>query len=157
MIAITRSTAPVLAGAYTLNGRLTRLFDDAFRGWPFVQEEGGAPEAARVPPVDVSEDRDAVQIVAELPGVKPEDVKISLENDLLTIRGEKHQTADEKADRAHRDERTYGAFVRTFTVPSTVDAEHVQATYDLGVLTVRLPKLERAKPRQIEVKVKDRV
>ena len=154
MFAITRSTTPAAADAYTLQGLLNRLFEEAFRGWPIsTQDDGSSPVGQWVPPVDVFEDTNAVQIMAELPGVKPEDVKISLENSLLTIRGEKRQTAEEKTDRVHRYERYYGVFERAFTVPSTVDADHIRASYDLGVLTVRLPKLERAKPRQIEVKV----
>ncbi len=154
MFAITRSTNPAYADVSTLQGRLNRLFDEAFRGWPLAaQEDGGSLVGQWVPPVDVFEDKDAVQIVAELPGVKPEDVKISLENNVLTLRGEKRQVAEENADRVHRYERYYGVFERSFTVPSTVDADHIKASYDLGVLTVRLPKIERAKPRQIEVKV----
>jgi len=154
MFAITRSTNPTLADVHTLHGRLNRMFDEALRGWPLVsQEDGNSLVGQWVPPVDVFEDKDGVQITAELPGVKAEDVKISLENNLLTIRGEKRQTAEQKTERVHRYERYYGVFERAFTVPSTVDAEHIKATYDLGVLTVRLPKLERAKPRQIEVKV----
>ena len=152
MFAITRSTNPA-ADQFTLQGRINRLIDEAFRGWPLAApEDGNSLVGQWVPPVDVLEDKDAVQITAELPGVKPEDVKISLENNLLTIRGEKRQVAEEHTD-LHRYERYYGVFERAFTVPSTVDAEHIKASYDLGVLTVRLPKLERAKPRQIEVKV----
>jgi len=154
MFAITRSTHPLFDGVPTINGRLGRLLDEAFRGWPLsTQDDGASLVGPWTPPVDVVEDKDAVQITAELPGIKPEDVKISVDNNLLTIRGEKRQTAEEKTDHAHRYERYYGVFERSFTVPSTVDAEHIKATYDLGVLTVRLPKLERAKPRQIEVKV----
>ncbi len=154
MFAITRSTNPVYADVSTLHSRLSRLFDEAFRGWPVTsQEDGGSLVGQWVPPVDVFEDQDAVQIMAELPGVKPEDVKISLENNVLTVRGEKRQVAEEHTDRVHRYERYYGVFERSFTVPTTVDADHIKASYDLGVLTVRLPKAERAKPRQIEVKV----
>jgi HSP20 family protein len=154
MFAITRSIHPALTGVHALHGRLNRLFDDAFFGWPLVsQENGDALVGQWVPPVDVSEDKDGVQIVAELPGVKPEDVKISLENNRLTIRGEKRHAVEDKTDRLHRYERYNGVLERAFTVPSSVDAEHIQATYDLGVLTVRLPRLERAKPRQIEVRV----
>jgi HSP20 family protein len=154
MFAITRSTNPAYADVSTLQGRLNRLFDEAFRGWPAAtQEDGGSLVGQWVPPVDVFEDKDAVQIMAELPGVKPDDVKISLENNVLTVRGEKRQVAEENTDRVHRYERYYGVFERSFTVPSTVDADHIKASYDLGVLTVRLPKIERAKPRQIEVKV----
>jgi HSP20 family protein len=154
MFAITRSHNPVFAEVSTLQGRLNRLFDEAFRGWPATTgEDGGSLVGQWVPPVDVFEDKDAVQIMAELPGVKPEDVRISLENSVLTVRGEKRQVAEEDTDRVHRYERYYGVFERSFTVPSSVDAEHIKASYDLGVLTVRLPKTERAKPRQIEVKV----
>ncbi len=154
MFAITRSVNPVYADVSTLQSRLSRLFDEAFRGWPVgSQEDGGSLVGQWIPPVDVFEDKDAVQIAAELPGVRPEDVKISLESNVLTIRGEKRQVAEESTDRVHRYERYYGVFERSFTVPSTVDADHIKASYDLGVLTVRLPKMERAKPRQIEVKV----
>ena len=154
MLSISRYNSPVLSDAQTLQGRLSRMLDEALRGWPLAtQEDGNSLVGAWIPPVDVLEDKDAVQITAELPGVKPEDVKISLENNLLTIRGEKRQVAEEKSDRVHRYERSYGVFERSFMVPTTVDADHIQATYDVGVLTVRLPKVEKAKPRQITVKV----
>jgi HSP20 family protein len=153
MFAISRSSYPVADGP-TLQGRLSRMLDEAFRGWPLAtHEDGGSLVGQWVPPVDVVETKDAVQIVAELPGVKAEDVKISLENNVLTLRGEKRQAAEQQTDQVHRYERYYGVFERSFTVPSTVDAEHIRAGYDLGVLTIQLPKLEKAKPRQIEVKV----
>ena len=154
MLSISRFNSPVLSDAQTLQGRLSRMLDEALRGWPLAtQEDGNSLVGSWIPPVDVVEDKDAVQITAELPGVKLEDVKISLENNLLTIRGEKRQVAEEQADRVHRYERSYGIFERSFMVPTTVDADHIQATYDVGVLTVRLPKVEKAKPRQITVKV----
>jgi HSP20 family protein len=99
----------------------------------------------------VFEDKDAVKIVAELPGVKPEDVKLSLENNLLTIRGEKKQEAEERTDQVHRYERSYGSFERAFVLPSTVDGDKISAQYGNGVLTVTVPKAERAKPREIPV------
>jgi HSP20 family protein len=101
----------------------------------------------------VFEDKDAVKIVAEVPGVRPEDVKISLENNLLTIRGEKRQQAEEKTERVHRYERTYGTFERAFSLPTTVDPEKIAASYADGILTVTIPKAERARPREIPVKV----
>jgi HSP20 family protein len=106
-----------------------------------------------VPPVDVLEEKDSIRIMAELPGVKPEDVKISLEGNVLTIHGTKQQIAEEQTERVHRYERSYGAFERTFTLPATVDAANIKAGYENGVLTVTLPKVEQAKPRQIEVQV----
>lgn len=152
MLSITRFNSPVLSDVQTLQRRLGRLFDEAFQGWPTTQSDNGAL-IGWVPPVDVLEDKDAVQIAVELPGVKADDVKISLENGVLTIRGEKQQAAEEKTEHVHRYERSYGVFERSFTVPTTVDADHIQASYELGVLTVRLPKVEKAKPRQIMVKV----
>ena len=110
-------------------------------------------EASWVPPVDIYEDAEAIRIVAEVPGVNPSDVKISLENNVLAIRGSKQQVAEQRTERVHRYERTYGTFERSFTLPATVDASNIKATYEQGVLTVTLPKVEKAKPRQIEVQV----
>lgn len=155
MLSITRFNSPALSDVQTLQRRLGRLLDEAFQGWPNGRDDNGAL-IGWVPPVDVLEDKDAVQIAVELPGVKADDVKISLENSVLTIRGEKRQTAEENTEHVHRYERSYGVFERSFTVPSTVDADHIQASYDLGVLTVRLPKVEKAKPRQIAVKVESK-
>jgi HSP20 family protein len=89
-----------------------------------------------------------------VPGVRPEDVKISIENSLLTIRGEKQQQAEETAERVHRYERSYGTFERTFALPTTVDPEKIDASYTHGLLTVTIPKAERARPREIPVKVR---
>ena len=114
---------------------------------------GDTAEASWVPPVDSFEDADGIRIIAEVPGVKPEDVKISLENNVLSIHGTKEQVAQERSERVHRYERTYGAFERSFTLPATVDANNIKASYEHGVLTLTLPKIEKAKPRQIEVKV----
>lgn len=134
--------------------RLNRMLDEAFAVWPGDREGGtSAPAAAWTPAVDVFEDKDGLRIIAELPGVKPEDVKLSLENNVLTIRGEKRQVAEEKTERVHRYERSYGAFERTFTLPATVDAERIAAGYEHGVLTVTLPKVERARPREITISV----
>jgi len=134
--------------------RLNRMLDDAFATWPFNQEVDGAITSAWLPPTDVFEDKEAVRILVELPGVKPEDVKLSLENQTLTIRGEKKQVAEEKTERVHRYERTYGTFERTFSLPNTVDVERVQAGFENGILTVTFPKVERARPREIPVAVK---
>jgi len=132
--------------------RLNNVLDEAFGTWPFQQDESGAITSAWHPAVDVLDDRDAVKIVAELPGVKPEDVKLSLENSLLTIRGEKKQEAEERTERGHRYERSYGSFERTFMLPSTVDADKISAEYRNGVLTIAVPKAERARPREIPVR-----
>ena len=127
--------------------RLNHMMDQAFNGW-----DGEAVGSAWTPSVDVREDKEHLTITVDLPGVKPEDVKISLENQLLTIRGERRQTTEQKDERWHRYERSYGSFERSFTLPSTVDAERIQATTEHGVLTIALPKAERARPREIPVK-----
>ncbi len=129
--------------------RLNRMLEDA---WQPFQE--GELTSGWTPACDIFEDQNQLKLVLELPGVNPKDVKISLENNTLTIRGEKRQEAEEKTERVHRYERSYGNFERRFTLPSTVDAENIQAGYDNGLLTVTLPKSERARPREIPVNVK---
>ena len=131
--------------------RLTRLMDEAF-GAPFQGANGEAVGSAWTPTVDILEDREHLTISMEVPGVRPEDVKISLENQVLTISGEKQQQNVQKDERWHRWERSYGRFERSFTLPSTVDADRIEATTDNGVLTVRLPKIEKARPREIPVR-----
>jgi HSP20 family protein len=132
--------------------RLNQVLD-AFNGWPFSQEGPDLVTSAWVPATDIFEDNDGLKIAVELPGLKPEDVKVTVENQTLTIRGEKKQIAEEKSTRVHRYERTYGSFERSFTLPSFVDSDKVAAKFDNGVLTVALPKAEKAKPREISVKV----
>jgi len=131
--------------------RLNRMLDQAFNNWPF---SNGAQDfaSAWVPATDIVEEADGVRIALELPGLKSEDVKITLENFVLTIRGEKKQVKEEKG-KVYRYERSYGAFERSFSLPNTVDADKVSATFENGVLTVSIPKAEQAKPREIQVKV----
>lgn len=105
------------------------------------------------PTVDISETEVEYLIKAELPEVKKEDVKITVEDGVLTIQGERRRETEEKAKKFHRVERSYGRFARTFTLPDSVDETGVKAVYTDGVLNLRLPKSEKAKPKQIEVKV----
>jgi HSP20 family protein len=133
----------------TLQNRMDRLINEMMTPWG----EGSSLAASWLPPVDVFEGKESLKIVAELPGMKAEDVKISLENRTLTLRGEKKQVAEEATEKVHRYERAYGTFERTFTLPSTVNPEQIQATYADGLLTIVLPKAEQAKPREIPVKV----
>ena len=137
--------------ASALERRIGRLFNDAFGAdeWP----AGGQAAAGWVPPVDIVDEPGAIRLLVEVPGVHPDQVKISVENKVLTIHGTKQQVAAEHTERVHRYERNYGAFQRTFTLPTTVDPEGITAAYEHGVLTVTLPKAEKARPRQIEVKV----
>ena len=146
MVSITRRDNPSLFGLQRLN----RILDEAFAGLPFP-EGGNILTAGWVPPTDVSEDKDSIQISMELPGVSPEDVRISLENNVLTVRGEKRQEEEENTERVHRVERIYGVFERTFVLPNTVDTERIDARHENGVLTVNIPKAERARPREIRV------
>ena len=143
----TRRAAQTAPEVYSNLHRLSRMMDEVLgRGW-----NGGTEASAWTPTVDVFEDKENLKIVMELPGVKPDDVKISLENQVLTIQGEKKQVAEESSERWHRYERSYGSFERMFTLPSSVDAERIQAKVDNGLLTVTLPKAERARPKQIDI------
>ncbi len=130
--------------------RLNRLFGaEANHGTDDVMARG-----AWLPPVDVySIGKQELVIRAEVPGLRREDIDVTVEDHTLTLRGEKKQELDVKEEQMHRIERRYGAFSRTFSLPATVDASKVSAEYKDGVLTVRLPFREEAKPKQIKVDV----
>ncbi|HWN19192.1 MAG TPA: Hsp20/alpha crystallin family protein [Gemmatimonadales bacterium] len=138
------------AGLFGLQ-RLNRFLDEAFAGMPSA-EEGSVITSSWFAPTDVTEDSNGIQISMELPGVDPEQVRLSLENNILTVRGEKKAQVEEGNDRVHRFERKYGQFERAFVLPNTVDAEKVDARYEHGVLLITVPKAERAKPREIRVR-----
>jgi HSP20 family protein len=124
--------------------RLNRMFSDLYT-------EG---TRAWVPAVDIFEtDNHEVVIKAELPDMKKEDIRVTFENDVLTIAGERRHGEAFTRDRFQRLERRHGSFSRSFTLPSTVDASGIAASYKDGVLTVRLPRREEAKPKQIAVNV----
>lgn len=106
-----------------------------------------------VPSVDISETEGEYQIQAEIPDVKKEDVKVTLEDGVLTIQGERKHEKEEKGKKYHRIERSYGSFVRTFSLPDVIDEDKVKAEFKDGVLNLHLPKSEKAKPKAIEVKV----
>jgi HSP20 family protein len=109
-----------------------------------------------VPAVDVRETGEAIEVVAELPGLLPADVEVNIENNVLSISGEKKQEYGEKDGQGeyHLVERRCGRFERSFTLPRTVDAERISARFEHGLLTVTLPKAEAAKPRRVEVRTK---
>jgi HSP20 family protein len=144
----TRRAAQTAPDIYSNLHRLNRMMDEAFG----AVGNGGTLASAWTPSCDVFEDKENLKIVLELPGVAPEDVKISLENQVLTIQGEKKQVAEEQSERWHRYERSYGSFERMFTLPSTVDADRIDAKVEHGLLTVTLPKAERSRLREITVK-----
>jgi len=135
-----------------LQRRMNRLFDDFF-GDAFWTG-GDRPLAAFEPVVDIREDADAYYVHAELPGVKKEEVRITMQDNMLSIRGEKKQESEKKEASYHRLERSYGAFERTITLPASVMADKVDASFTDGVLTIMLPKTEEVKPREIAVKVR---
>jgi HSP20 family protein len=130
----------------SIQNELNRLFGRTFTG------EVGEREAAWVPAVDIAETQERFLITAELPGVEPEDVDISVENSVLTLRGERKFYRETKEDDFHRIERRFGAFARSITLPSTADPERINASFDAGLLTIEVPKREEAKPRKIQVK-----
>ena len=105
------------------------------------------------PSVDISETEGEYQIKAEIPDVRKEDVKVTLEDGVLTIQGERKHEKEEKGKKYHRIERSYGSFVRTFSLPDVIDEEKVKAEFKEGVLNLSLPKSEKAKPKAIDVKV----
>jgi HSP20 family protein len=132
----------------TLQNRLNSLFQDYNRG------EGDLVSTANfVPPVDVYEDEHQIVLKLEIPGMKLEDLDIQLENNNLTVRGERKFEKEEKEENFHRIERRYGSFYRAFTIPNTVNPDSVKADYDAGVLRIQLEKRAEAKPKQIKVQV----
>jgi HSP20 family protein len=107
-----------------------------------------------VPPVDIYEGQNHEMVIkAELPDIKREDIDIRVEDNTLTITGEKKLEDNVKQDQFHRIERMYGTFTRSFTLPAAIDTEKVNAEYRNGVLTIKLPMREEAKPKQIQVQV----
>ncbi|HVG08247.1 MAG TPA: Hsp20/alpha crystallin family protein [Thermoanaerobaculia bacterium] len=123
-----------------------RMFDSFFNG-----DTQGEETRAWVPPVDIQENGDAYLFHAELPGMSKEDIHITLENSVLRVSGERKFEKDAKKENYHRVERTYGTFTRTFTLPTQVDPEKVQAAFENGILTITVPKAEVAKPRRITI------
>jgi HSP20 family protein len=133
----------------TMQREIDRMFG-RFRGG--VLDEGTS--TGILPAVDIIERETDFLVKVELPGVNKDEVKITVQNDVLTIRGEKKFEKEKKGDTYHRVERSYGAFQRSFTLPASVKNDKIEATHENGVLHVILPKAEEAKPKEIEVKVK---
>jgi HSP20 family protein len=134
----------------SLQDEVNRLFASSFsRG------NGGESDLMRgawSPQVDIFENQNEIVLEAELPGMKPEDVDISIENNVLTIHGERKFEKKDENDNFHRVERSYGTFTRSFTLPPTVQSENANAEFENGVLRLTLAKREEAKPRRIEIK-----
>jgi HSP20 family protein len=111
-----------------------------------------AMTTAWAPALDISERKDAYLVTVELPGLKPEDLDITMEDGLLTIKGERQFTSESSEQQFHRVERRYGAFRRSITLPAQVQADHIEATFDNGVLEIMVPKAEETKPKRIQVR-----
>ena len=130
--------------------RMNRLFRESYS--PEAPEEG-LTTTSFVPPVDTYEDEHNIVLKLEVPGIDEKDIHVHIDNNILTVHGERQIEKEEKEENYRRVERQYGSFTRTFTLPSTVDHENVQADYDRGVLKIKLAKKAEAKPKQIKVNV----
>jgi HSP20 family protein len=135
---------PDLAGT---RERLNHLFGGLW------ETEGITTTGEWAPLVDIVENDRAITMKAELPGIDPKDVAVTIDNNVLTLKGERHLEKEVKKENYHRLERTYGTFARSFALPTIVVTENVKADFKNGVLTIDLPKKENAKPRTLEVKV----
>ena len=131
----------------SLQNRVNSLFRN--------MSEGDAPLAAAsfVPAVDIYEDPQKLVLKIEVPGIDEKDLDVRVENDTLTVRGERKFEAEEREQNFHRIERAYGSFYRAFTLPSTVETENVQARYNAGVLKLELKKKPEAQPKQIKIDI----
>jgi HSP20 family protein len=134
----------------TLQDRMNRLFRDSYTG---EGRDESLTTSSFAPAVDVYEDEHKVTLKIEVPGIDEKEIDVRVENNTLTVHGERKIEKEEKEENYRRVERQYGSFTRTFTLPTTVDSEKVSATYDKGVLKVNLPKRAEAKPKQIKVNV----
>lgn len=135
----------------SLQDRMNRLFEESFRGISRGGNEEEWSVGTWAPAVDIYEHNSNIVLKAELPGVNPKEVDIRVENNVLTLHGERKFEGEVKRDSYHRVERAYGTFSRSFTLPSVIDTERIQADYKDGILTVVLPKREEARLRQIQI------
>ncbi|BCU05432.1 Hsp20/alpha crystallin family protein [Allochromatium tepidum] len=122
-------------------------------GWPMSRGQELINTGDWTPRVDISETDNEFMIKAEIPEVNKEDVKVSVDNGVLTIQGERKQEKEEKGKKFHRVERYYGSFVRSFTLPDNIDATKIKASFKDGMLNLQIPKTGEARPKAIEVKV----
>ena len=138
-----------------LRDAMDRLMNDAFvRPARFITDRADAQAQELGMPVDVTETPDAITVKAALPGVKADDVDINITGDVLTIRGEMKSETEKDEGNVHRKEIRYGNYSRSFTLPTAVQSDGADATFENGVLTLRLPKMEEVKPKQIKVQAK---
>ena len=136
----------------SLQREMNRLFDDAFGGYLTPARTNGDGARQLVPSVDVKETDKAIEIEAELPGVEEKDVQVTLEDKVLTIKGEKKAEKEETKKDYYSCERSYGSFLRSFELPAGVDADKVSAAFSKGVLKVTVPKVPATQAKKIDVK-----
>lgn len=134
----------------TIQDRINNLFEDTLG----YKDDKNLAATGWKPLVDIFEDETAITIKAELPEVDEKDIQINLDNNMLSIKGERKLEKEEKKESYHRVERYYGSFQRTFELPTTVDRENIAASYDRGVLKVVLPKKEDSQPKKVKIEVK---
>ena len=132
-----------------LQNRMSRLFEEQYGDG----REESLTAGAFVPPVDIYEDEHSVQLKLEVPGIEQKDLDVKVENNVLTVSGERKFEKEEKEENFRRVERRYGSFTRSFTLPNTVNPEDVSADYNDGVLKIRLGKRAEAQPKQIKVNI----
>lgn len=137
----------------SLQDRMNRMFEESARHLDRTGSEEDWVGGSWAPSVDIYEQEGNIVLKAEIPGVDPKKVDVRLENNILTLRGERLFEGEVKRDQYHRVERSYGLFSRAFTLPSVVDQEKIKAEYKDGVLKLTLPKREEAKPKQITINV----
>ena len=131
-----------------LQDRMNRLFEDAGRGW---RPDEAAATTTWSPAVDIFETENEIMVQAELPGVDRKDIILNLENNVLTLKGERRFEKETKQENYHRIERSYGAFSRAFSIPAIVDEEKIRADYKDGILKIALPKKDQVKTKQIRI------
>jgi HSP20 family protein len=132
--------------------RLDQLFNETLADWFGGRMTEALEREGWFPAVDIREEEGVLTFVADLPGLERDDVEVTLENNVLTIKGERRSEAEEKRDTYHRVERTYGAFTRSFTLPRGVDAAKADAKFANGVLTLTVPRTEAAMPHKISIR-----
>jgi HSP20 family protein len=135
----------------SLQKEIDKMFNNAFTG--DMQDDGTLFSSSWTPVADVAEYANEYVVQMELPGVSKEDVKITIEENMLTIQGEKKHEKETKEPNFHRTERSYGSFQRSFTLPKTVKTDEIGAAYTDGILNITIPKADEVKPKQIDIKI----
>ena len=134
-------------GLANIHDQIDDMFTRFIEGWPSpVYQSGGW-----WPPVDVAESEDSVTVKAEMPGIEPDEIELSVHDNTLTITGEKKEATEQNEGNYYHVERRYGSFRRDVSLPGTVDAEKIEASCKEGILCVKLPKIEAAKPKRIKI------